>query len=49
MMVQRQSLEEFQVAVMNSIEALRDQVEELNMSFEETKSDWALYKKVVAS
>lgn len=49
MMVQHQSLEEFQVAVMNSIEALRAQVEELNMSLEETKSDWALCKKAVAS
>ena len=49
MMVQRQSLEEFQVAMMNSIEALRAQVEELNMSLDETKSDWALCKKAVAS
>ena len=36
---QRQSLEEFQVVVMNSIEALRAQVEELHEGLEETKSD----------
>ena len=34
---------------MNSIEALRDRVEELHASLEETKSDWALCKKVVTN
>ena len=46
---QRQSLEEFQVVVMNSIEALRAQVEELHEGLEETKSDWELCKKAVAN
>lgn len=46
---QRQSIEEFQVVVMNSIEALRAQVEELHEGLEETKSDWALCKKAVAN
>lgn len=47
--VQRQSLEEFQVMVMNSIEALRAQVEELHEGLEETKSDWALCKKAMVN
>ena len=46
---QRQSLEEFQAVVMNSIEALRAQVEELHAGLEETKMDWVLCKKAVAS
>ena len=46
---QRGSLEEFQSVVMNSIEALRAQVEEFHAGLEETKTDWALCKKAVAS
>ena len=34
---------------MNSIKALRAQIEELHAGLEETKSDWALYKKAMAS
>lgn len=46
---QCQSLEEFQVVVMNSIEALRAQVEELHAGLKETKMDLALCKKAVPS
>lgn len=48
-MAQCQSLEEFQAVVIHFIEALRAQVEELHASLEETKSDWTLYKKAMAS
>lgn len=47
--VQGQSLEKFQIVVMNSIEALRAQIEELHAVLQETKSDWALCKKTVAN
>lgn len=47
--VQRQSLEEFQTVVMNSIEVLKAQVEEFHTGLEKTKSVWALCKKTVAS
>lgn len=46
---QRQSLEEFQIVVMNSIKSLKTQVEEFHTGFEKTKSIWAPCKKTVAS
>lgn len=46
---QRQSLEEFQAMVINSIEAPKAQVEELHVDLEETKNNWVLCKKTVAS
>ena len=46
---QPQSLEEFQAIVINSVEALKAQVEELHVGLEETKNNLVLCKKTVAS
>lgn len=43
----RQNLDEIQAMVLSSIEALRDQMEELYKGLKKTKTDWALCKNVV--